>query len=182
MFIGDVKESRETKRKEFFQMKCLSYERKDINKHFKRMTKLFYILGAEINLKQAFISSLPKSLAEGAGIYIHNKYGSILNLTIGQMRQAVLVALDGLCHNRKVIREYLKGDVCLDQACKKPELIIQGKCKACGPFKRKRKFKKFKTFNKGYKQYSKRPFRKRWRFFKRRNKQFRGKKGTKCFI
>ena len=71
---------------------------------------------------------------------------------------------------------------CLDQACKKPELIIKGKCKACGPFKKKRKFKKFKTFNKGYKQYSKRPFRKRWRFFKRRNKQFRGKKGTKCFI
>ena len=26
MFIGDVKESKETKRKEFFQMKCLSYD------------------------------------------------------------------------------------------------------------------------------------------------------------
>ena len=76
--IGDVKESRETKRKEFFLMKCLSYDRKDLNKHFKKMTKLFYILGADINLKQTFISSLPKSLADGAKMYIHNKYGSIL--------------------------------------------------------------------------------------------------------
>ena len=98
------------------------------------------------------------------------------------MRQAVLLALDDLCHNRKVIREYLKGDVCLDQAFKKPDLIIKGKCKACGPFKRRKKFKRFKTFSKGYKQFVKWPFRQRWRFFKRRSKQFRGKKWSKCFV
>ena len=70
MFIRDVKKSKETKRKE---MKCFSYDRKDINKHFKKMTKLFFALGADINLKQAFVSSLPKSLADGAEMYIHNK-------------------------------------------------------------------------------------------------------------
>ena len=41
-------------------MKCLSYDRKYLNKHFKKMTKLFFALGADINLKQAFINFLPK--------------------------------------------------------------------------------------------------------------------------
>ncbi|CDP20546.1 unnamed protein product [Coffea canephora] len=45
--------------------------------------------------------SLPKSLADGAEMYIHNKYGSILNLTIGQIKQAVLLSLDDLCNKRK---------------------------------------------------------------------------------
>ncbi|CDP17145.1 unnamed protein product [Coffea canephora] len=179
MFIGDVKESRETKRKEFFQMKCLSYDRKDLNKHFKKMTKLFIALGADINLKQAFISSFPKSLSDGAEMFIHNKYGSILNLSIGQIKQAVFLSLDDLCNKRKIIREYLKGDVCLDQACKKPELIIKGKSQACVPYKRRRKFKRF---SKSYKDFPKRPFRKKLRYFKRKCKQFRGKKGNKCFI
>ena len=166
-FIGNVRESQETKRKEFFQMKCLSYDRHDLNKHFKKMTKLFYSLGADINLKQAFISSLPKSLADGAEMYIHNKYGSILNLTPGQIKQAVLLSLDDLCNKRKVIREYLKGDVCLDQACKKPELITKGKCQACAPYKgRKRfkRFKRFKSFSKSYKDFPRKPFRKKWRY------------------
>ena len=145
------------------------------------MTKLFFALGADINLKQAFISSLPKSLSDGAEMFIHNKYGSILNLSTGQIKQAVFLSLDDLCNKRKIIREYLKGDVCLDQACKKPELITKGKCQACVPYKRRRKFKRFKSFNKSYKNFPKRPFRKKWRYFKRKGKQFHGKKGNKCF-
>ena len=103
-FLGNVREFQEAKRKEFFQIKCLSYDRRDLNKHFKKMIKLFYSLGADINLKQPFISSLPKPLADGAEMYIHNKYGSVLNLTIGQIKQAVFLSLDDLCHKRKVIR------------------------------------------------------------------------------
>ena len=67
------------------------------------MTKLFFALGADINLKQAFVSLLPKSLADGAEMYIHNKYGSILNLSTGQIKQAVLLSLDDLCNKSKVI-------------------------------------------------------------------------------
>ena len=96
--------------------------------------------------------------------------------------EVVLLALDDLCNKRKVIREYLKGDACLDQACKKPELIIKGKCQACVPYKKRKKFKRFKSFSKSYKQFSRRPFRKKWRYFKRKGKPFRGKKGNKCFI
>ncbi|CDP22087.1 unnamed protein product, partial [Coffea canephora] len=184
-FLGNVREFQETKRKEFFQMKCLSYDRHDLNKHFKKMLQLFYSLGADINLKQPFVSSLPKPLADGAEMYIHNKYGSILNITIGQIKQAVFLSLDDLCHKRKVIREYHKGDVCLDQACKKPELITKGKCQACTPSHRRkgsRRFKRFKSFTKSYKNFPKKPFRKKWRYFRRKSKKFRGNKGNKCFI
>ncbi|XP_027156875.1 uncharacterized protein LOC113758046 [Coffea eugenioides] len=149
------------------------------------MIKLFYSLGADINLKQPFISSLPKPLTDGAELYIHNKYGSVLNLTIGQIKQAVFLSLDDLCHKRKVIREYLKGDVCLDQACKKPELITKGKCQACTPSQRRkgsRRFKRFKSFTKAYKNFPRKSFRKKWRYFRRKSKRFRGTKGNKCFI
>ena len=125
------------------------------------MTKLFFALGVDINLKQAFISSFPKSLADGAEMYIHNKYGSILNLSTGKIKQVVLLSLDDLCNKRKVIREYFKGDVCSDQACKKPELITKGKCQACAPYKKRKKFKRFKSFSKSYKSFARRPFRKK---------------------
>ena len=83
------------------------------------------------------------------------------------------------------VTEYLKGDVCLDQACKKPELITKGKCQACAPSKRRkgfRKFKRFKSFSKSYKDFPRKPFRKKWRYFRRKSKRFRGTKGNKCFI
>lgn len=139
MFLGDSKENKELKRKEFSKMKCRSYDRKDLSKHFKRITHLFYALGANINLKQAFLTSLPKVLAIGTEIYIQNKFGSILNLTAGQIRQATFLALEDICNKRSVIRDYMKGDACIDQACKRPELKIEGKCFSC-----KRKGKKTK--------------------------------------
>ena len=95
------------------------------------MTQLFYILGANINLKQAFLTSLPKVLANGAEMYIQNKFGSILNLTPRQIRQAVFLAFEDICNKRGVIRDYLKGNVCIDQACKKLELEIKGSCIDC---------------------------------------------------
>lgn len=84
------------------QTKCFSYDKKDLNKHFKKMIQLFFALGANINLKQDFLSSLPKSLADGAKMYIHNKFYSILNLSAGQIRQ-VFLSLDDLCNMRKII-------------------------------------------------------------------------------
>ena len=67
-------------------MKCYSYDQKDMDKHFNKIIWIFYILGADMNLKQAFPGSLPKLLAEEAEIYIQNKYRSILTLSAGQTR------------------------------------------------------------------------------------------------
>ena len=74
-------------------------------------------------------------------MFIHNKYGSSLNLSTRQIKQAVSLSIEGLCNKRKIIHEYLKGDICLDQACKKLELITKGKCQACVPYKRRKKFR-----------------------------------------
>ena len=43
MFIEDAKESKESNKKRIFQMKCLSYDRKDLNKYFKKMNKKIFV-------------------------------------------------------------------------------------------------------------------------------------------
>ena len=73
-----------------------------------------FLVRANINLKQAFLTSLPKVLANGAEMYIQNKFGSILNLTPGQIRQAPFLAFEDICNKRGVFRNYLKGNVCID--------------------------------------------------------------------
>ena len=100
-------------------------------------------------------------------------------MSTGQIKQAVLLSLNDLCNKRKVIREYIKGDVCLDQSCKKSKLITKGKCQACAPHKRRKKFKRFRSFNKSY---PKKTFRKRWKYFKRKDRKLRERKGNRCYI
>ena len=73
VFLGDVTADKEAKRKGFFYMKCHSYNCKNLDKHFKRMIQLFYTFGAEVSLKQAFLSSLPEPLTnEQSFIFITN--------------------------------------------------------------------------------------------------------------
>ncbi|KAK8516554.1 hypothetical protein V6N12_038794 [Hibiscus sabdariffa] len=49
-------------REEFFKRKCCSFERRDLEKHYNAMIKLFYPLGAEQGLKQVILSSIPELL------------------------------------------------------------------------------------------------------------------------
>ena len=139
------------------------------------MTQLFYILGANINLKQAFLTSLPKVLANGAEMYIQNIFGSILNHTPRQIRQAIFLAFEDICNKRGVIHDYLKGNVCIDQACKNPELEIKGSCIDCKKKKKKRRFKKFKVSDKVQRRI-------KWKFFRKKRRFGAKKKGDRCFI
>ena len=58
----------ETLRADFFKLKCCSLNRKDLEKHFKNVTQIFYQIGGynDPNLKQAFLSSMPDPLGEEA--------------------------------------------------------------------------------------------------------------------
>ena len=75
----------------------------------------------------------------------------------------------------------MKADVCIDQACKKPELETKGECFTCktpkGKFKKR--FKKFRVADKSpYKRATWRYFRKKRKFFNKKGDQ----KGGRCFI
>lgn len=51
IFLGKYEDEVEQKRTEFFKMKCLSYKKEHLEELFKRMTKVFYYLGFDNNLK-----------------------------------------------------------------------------------------------------------------------------------
>ncbi|KAK8539398.1 hypothetical protein V6N12_043024 [Hibiscus sabdariffa] len=61
-FLGNQEDVRILQRKEFFKRKCCSFEKKDLEKHYKAMIKLFYALGADQSLKQVIMSSIPELL------------------------------------------------------------------------------------------------------------------------
>ncbi|KAK8518961.1 hypothetical protein V6N12_012195 [Hibiscus sabdariffa] len=46
-FLGNQEDVKTLQRKEFFKRKCCSFERRDLEKHYNAMIKLFYALGAE---------------------------------------------------------------------------------------------------------------------------------------
>lgn len=55
-------------KEEFLNMKCCSYKRKDLERHYGNMSKRFYLPKEmdDPNLKQAFLNSLPDALINEA--------------------------------------------------------------------------------------------------------------------
>nr|XP_009787846.1 PREDICTED: uncharacterized protein LOC104235734 [Nicotiana sylvestris] len=60
------------------------------------MVKIYLEICGDINLKQAFVSSLPKLLASRTMTIIEEKFQSITIPQIGYIRQAIFVALDDI--------------------------------------------------------------------------------------
>ncbi|GKC45396.1 putative reverse transcriptase domain, viral movement protein [Tanacetum coccineum] len=55
-------------REEFLKMKCCSFQKKDLEKNYDRMSQRFYCLNIvdDVNLKQVFLNSFPESLGNEA--------------------------------------------------------------------------------------------------------------------
>uniref|UniRef100_A0A6N2MSM9 Uncharacterized protein n=1 Tax=Salix viminalis TaxID=40686 RepID=A0A6N2MSM9_SALVM len=62
-FLGEALNDKEIARYEFFKMKCCSYLRSDLEKHFKEMCRRYHILSGpdDPSLKHAFLASIPRS-------------------------------------------------------------------------------------------------------------------------
>ncbi|PKH70316.1 hypothetical protein CRG98_050072, partial [Punica granatum] len=104
-FVGLPSELKELKRKEFFERKCCSYERKYLDLHFKHMVRLFYELGADISLKQAFLSSIPASLEGAAERLLQARGKRVIDCTVGEIQQEIHVALEDACMKKQAIEE-----------------------------------------------------------------------------
>ncbi|QHN83062.1 polyprotein [Arachis hypogaea] len=63
-FLGDIAIIQKRNSQEYFETKCCSLNRKDLEKHYKKMAAKYYPLGGNNNppLKQVFIASLPDEL------------------------------------------------------------------------------------------------------------------------
>ncbi|KAK9011314.1 hypothetical protein V6N11_044166 [Hibiscus sabdariffa] len=181
-FLCNQEDLKTLKKKEFFKRKCCSPEKKDLQKHFTVMTKLFYFLGADPNLKHTILASISEILQNAVSRHLQSTGKRIENLTIGEIQQETYMALEEICDRKKIIKNYLTGSKEIDRACKDARLQIKYKEKGDCNCRQKRRFRK---------RSDQRPFRtpayprslrrkRKWRYL--RKKQPQGLKSSRCYI
>ncbi|KAG8492316.1 hypothetical protein CXB51_009828 [Gossypium anomalum] len=176
-FVGNPDDLLTLKRREFYKRKCCSYTRKDLEKHFKVMTKLFCALGLNPNLKPVILSSLPNTIQVAVNQALQTQNKEILQITVGELQQEVFVALEDICNRRMIFRDYLHSDKKIDKACNDSHLKY--KCPKddhlCDFRTRKKKhFKKHSFYSRKRKK-----IKPRWRYLRKKRKTT---KSDHCYI
>ncbi|KAF3452105.1 hypothetical protein FNV43_RR08202 [Rhamnella rubrinervis] len=109
-FFGDHVQILPQVRKEFFNRKCCSLSKKDLNKHYEVMPPLYYLLNGidEPNIKQVFISSLPNEILSEVQNSIDTTKKDLKNITIGQIHHMALTAVDKQCERQEVMKDFFQ--------------------------------------------------------------------------
>nr|KYP61753.1 polyprotein [Cajanus cajan] len=177
-FIGDGALTDRKIRQEFFEMKCCSLKLKDLDKHYLRMLKRFYLLNGlnDPSLKSTYVSSLPTEIQPELARMAAAMNKDFTGLTMGRIHQMTQEAIDKLCRQHEYFSNMLKDKGKYAKACRKPFLEIKCKDKdRCYCPKKKFKGKKFPS------HFKKKKYKKPYRFFKKR--EIRGKNpGQRCYI
>ncbi|ESQ47393.1 hypothetical protein EUTSA_v10028344mg [Eutrema salsugineum] len=168
-------------REEYMSMRCCSFKRKDLEKHYERMSKRFYVLNGidDVNLKQAYLNSLPEPLGNETSQILSLKNMTLSQASLGEIYQISLAALEKLCNHQKFFKQLQEKGKLLGRACDRPELSIKCKtkrCKCSTSYKQEKKSR-----NKWQKRYPKLSGGKKWKFF-RRKKQRGYTKSDRCYI
>ncbi|GKC18952.1 putative zinc finger, CCHC-type containing protein [Tanacetum coccineum] len=145
-------------REEFLKMKCCSFQKKDLEKHYDRMSQRFYCLNRvdNVNLKQVFLNSFPESLGNEA-----------------------YQALEA--RNKKFLAEFERTVKRLGTTC--DDKYLQIKCKdksSCDCTHKKKKFNSKRLSSLSSKPRFSRRSSKKWKFI--RKKKQRGRTYDRCFI
>ncbi|XP_060964790.1 uncharacterized protein LOC133033738 [Cannabis sativa] len=174
-FCGQDSQVVERFRGEFFKMKCCSMKKEDLELHFQRMTKRFYLIGGvdDPNLKQAFLASIPEPLGEETFRLLSANNRTLQNTTFGELFQMVMRALDKMCSQNKFLQEYMKQTKQLDRACNQKGLTIKCSTKdTCSCSKQKDEKKKSFKYRSSRRKTP-------WKFL--RKKKNPGKTSNRCF-
>ncbi|GAA0158392.1 hypothetical protein LIER_15436 [Lithospermum erythrorhizon] len=100
-FLGALEYYTTQAREEYLAMKCCSFKRKDLGKHYERMSKTFYALGGidDVNLKQAYLNSLPEPLENETGRTLSMNNMALHTTTFRKVYQTSIAALEKLCNH-----------------------------------------------------------------------------------
>ncbi|GJR48873.1 putative zinc finger, CCHC-type containing protein [Tanacetum coccineum] len=163
-------------REEFLKMKCCSFQKKDLEKHYDRMSQRFYCLNGvdDVNLKQVFLNSFPESLGNEAYRALEARNVTIAQTTLGELYQLILNALAKLCNQKKFLAEFERTGKRLGTAC--DDKYLQIKCKdksSCDCTHTKKKFhsKRFSSLS-GKPRFSRRSS-KKWKFIRKKKQRGR---------
>lgn len=100
-FVGAQFYHTDQQRKEYLQMKCCSFQKKDLEKHYSNMSSRFYAINGidDTNLKQAYLNSLPDPLGNETAKLLTTKNLSVATASLGELYQNALLALEKFYNN-----------------------------------------------------------------------------------
>ena len=109
-FLGSPTHFTEVPREEFLLMKFCSFERKDLEKHFDRMSRRYYSFNGmnDVNSKHTFLNSLPEPLGGETFRMMNLKKITLQQASFGEIYQHVLIALEKLCNQRNIFQKLTK--------------------------------------------------------------------------
>jgi len=180
-FLGNVDIVNKEIRKEYFEMKCCSLKLKDIERHFQRIQQRFYQLNGynDPSLKSTYVSSLLEEIQGEMYRMLNIQNKEIIQMTLGEIHQTCIVALDKLCSQQQLLEGIMKNQKKYSKTCRKKYLEIKCKKKDCSckskPFSKGRNFRRLPKYKKRYKG------KREVKFFKQKSFP-RKKKGNRCFI
>ncbi|XP_057949994.1 uncharacterized protein LOC131144997 [Malania oleifera] len=111
------------------KIKCCFLKRKDLEKHYNLISQRYYTLCEldDINLKQAYLNSLPNPLGEEVLRELQMSGKRLENTSLGKLYQSALMNLDALCKKYDTYKRVQKTDIKITRKCKRKDLCI--KCK-----------------------------------------------------
>ncbi|KAK2639411.1 hypothetical protein Ddye_027206 [Dipteronia dyeriana] len=115
-FLGDASQFYKQTRQEFFEMRCCSLDKNDIDYHYRRMSFMYHTLGGinDETLRHVYLNSLTTELQEELQRLIELSGRGLRDITLGEIHMFTHTALDKLCATQrfftKMIREGRKYD------------------------------------------------------------------------
>ena len=84
-------------------MKCCSFQRKYLEKHFDRMSRRYYSFNGmdNVNAKHTFLNSLPEPLGDETFHMMNLQKITLQQASLGEIYQHALITLEKLCNQRK---------------------------------------------------------------------------------
>ena len=127
-------------------MKCYSFERRDLERHFDRKSRRFYTINGvdDVNIKRNFLNFILEPLGDKTLQMMNIRRITLQRPSLGEIYQHMLIALNKLCSQMKFLSEMEKVHNKLDDSCKRKDLQIKCSEKACDCSVKKRShFKKY---------------------------------------
>jgi len=102
-FIGEGKIIERKIRQEFFEMMGCSLKIKDLDRHFQRMNKRFYLLNGlnDPNLKNTYVASLPEEIQPELNKMVAAAKMDFSTMSMGQIHQFTQEVVDKLCRQHQ---------------------------------------------------------------------------------
>ena len=127
-------------------MKCYSFERRDLERHFDRKSRRFYTINGvdDVNIKRNVLNFILEPLGDKTLQMMNIQRITLQRASLGEIYQHMLIALNKLCSQIKFLSKMGKVHNKLDDSCKRKDLQIKCSEKACDCSVKKRShFKKY---------------------------------------